>query len=430
MPRPRLPALRVLALPCLLAGAGSASAATPADAAVVSPAPQASTPLDLLATDGARVAATRDRALAGDPQLQPLIDLLVAAADEAAAAPMVSVADKKATPPSGDKNDYVSLSPYWWPNPDTDDGLPYVRRDGEFNPERDDYDVPALDAFGKNTRQLGFAYYFTGEEEYAGAAVARLEHFLLDPETRMNPRMLFAQFVPGVSDGRKYGIIETLRLRWVPDAVLMLQGSEALTPEVLAATREWFGDYALWMNTSEFGVAERDGDNNHATWAKAQIAYYSAFAGDPATARDMAERAVASLPDHVAADGSQPEEIARTRGIDYSEFNLRGFSELAILGQPLGVDLWHHETGDGRSLRMAYDFLLPYVLGEKDWPHRQIKPKKDDRLAESLRRFAIAYDDPTYEAAISSLTLKPETRILLDLLMPLPEGFPLEADSE
>ncbi len=33
-------------------------------------------------------------------------------------------------PPSGDKHDYASMGPYWWPDPNTPDGLPYIRRDG------------------------------------------------------------------------------------------------------------------------------------------------------------------------------------------------------------------------------------------------------------------------------------------------------------
>ena len=338
---------------------------------------------------------------------------------------MRSVADKKDLPPSGDKHDYVSLSPYWWPNPDTPDGLPYIRKDGEFNPERDQYDVSKLDTFGKTVTRLSFAYYYTGDERYAEAAVKRLDHFLLDPETRMRPRMQYGQFIPGVNNGRKYGIIETLRLRWVPDAVEMLAGSEALTPEVLAGVRGWFGDYATWLNTSEFGVAERDGDNNHATWAKAQIANYSAFAGDLDTTREMVEMARERLTDQFEPDGTQPEELARTRALDYSDFNLRGYSDLATLGaDAVDVDLWDYVADDGTSLRKGYDFVLPFITEEKEFPYQQIKKRKHDRYAEMLRRAAIAYNEPAFEAAIETLTITDETRMQLDLMWPLPAVFP------
>ena len=371
-----------------------------------------------------RLVATRARVMAGDPALRASMATLVQLADEAIDSPMRSVAEKKDLPPSGDKNDYVSLSPYWWPNPDTPDGLPYIRKDGVFNPERDQYDVSKLDTFGKTVTRLSFAYYYTGDERYAAAAVKRLEHFLIDPKTRMAPRMLFGQFIPGVENGRKYGIIETLRIRWAPDAVEMLAGSQALTPEVLDGVRGWFGDYATWLNTSDFGVAERDGDNNHATWCKAQIANYSAFAGDLDTTRQMVEMARECLMDQFEPDGTQPEELARTRGLDYSDFNLRGHSDLATLGERVGVDLWDYVAEDGTTLRNGYDFVLPFITEEKEFPYPQIAKRKHDRYAEMLRRAAIAYNEPAFEAAIDTLAFSDETQMQLDLIWPLPEVFP------
>ena len=379
----------------------------------------------ILLADGHRLAEARQRVRDQDPSVQRAYQALIRMADEALEAPMLSVTDKPSVPEGASPNDYVSLSPYWWPNPETDDGLPYVRRDGEINPERDQYDMPVLDMFGQSVRWLGFAYYFSGDERYAEAAVQRIEHFLIDPATRMTPRMKYGQFVPGVSDGRKYGIIETLRLRWVPDAINLLRESPAMSDEVYEGARQWFGDYAQWLNTSELGVAERDGPNNHGTWATAQIAYYAAFAGDQQTVREMA----ALVPDRIEAqfedDGGQPEELARTRAMDYSEFNLRGLTELAVLAQDVGVDLWNTETESGRSIRLGYDFMLPYMLGEEDWPYQQISQPKHDFYAQSLRRCAIAYNDPRFERAIKALDhLGDEGRIYLDLLIPLPRPFP------
>lgn len=356
-------------------------------------------------TDAQRLADVRARAMAGDEDLQPAIAALIELADEAMQLPMLSIADKPAAPPSGNMNDYVSLSPYWWPNPDTDDGLPYVRRDGEINPERDLYDVNKLGDFGKVVVWTGFAYYFTGDERYAEEAVRRIRHFLIDPATRMTPRMLYGQFIPGVNEGRQYGIIETLRLRWVPEAISMLEGSDAMTDEVMAGAKQWFGDYAQWLNTSEFGTAERDGPNNHGTWAEAQIAYFSAFAGDWETVEEMCDRVPARIAYQIEPDGRQPEELERTKALDYSEFNIRALTELAVLGDQVGVDLWSYETADGRGMSTAFDFLLPYLTGQEEWPYEQISPpqKKHDYYVQTLRRASIAYDDPRYEQAIEQL---------------------------
>ncbi|MEQ9461234.1 MAG: alginate lyase family protein [Phycisphaeraceae bacterium] len=378
-------------------------------------------------TDGERLAGTRARVMAGDPSLKPAVDALVALAEEAMTKPMRSVVDKPTVPPSGDKNDYVSLSPYWWPNPDTADGLPYVRRDGEINPERYEYDVDKLGTFGNCVQWLGFAYYYTGDERYAEEAVKRVRHFLLDPETRMNPRMLFGQFVPGRSDGRKYGIIETLRLRWVPDAISLLEGSDAMTAEDLAGAKAWFGAYAKWLNSSEFGVGERDGPNNHGTWCEAQIAYFSLFAGDEATVKEMAERVPARVDQQIEADGRQPHELTRTRALDYSEFNLRGHTELAVLAEKVGVNLWDYEAEDGSSIRAAADFVLPYLTGSKPWPYQQISPPRHDFYAQTLRRLAVGLEDPRFEMeGVRKLdNLSGSGRVYIDLIMPLPADFPV-----
>lgn len=400
---------------CLLTLAGLASGSTAS--------PTLTLP-EVYLTDPARLAAVKARVQADDPTLEPAVTALVRLAENAMELPMVSIAEKPSIPPSGNKNDYVSLSPYWWPNPNTEDGLPYIRRDGEVNPERDLYDVNKLSNFGNAVRWLGFAYYFTGDERYAQEAVERIKHFLIDQETAMTPRMRYAQFIPGVNDGRQYGVIETLRLRWVPDAISVLQGSDAMTADVMAGAKQWFDDYATWLNTSEFGVAERDGVNNHGTWAEAQIAYYSAFAGDWDTVREMAERVPARIALQIEPDGTQPHELKRTLALHYTEFNLRGLTELAVLADRVDVDLWSYTTDDGRSIRGGFAFALPYFAQEEEWPYQQISApqKKHNTWAQSLRRASIAYDDPRFEDVIATLDgLTGPGRVFLDLLISLPE---------
>lgn len=378
-------------------------------------------PPDLFLTDGARLVEVRERFRAGDAGLTPVVEDLRRRADEAMVLPMPSVVDKERIAPSGDPHDYVSLSPYWWPNPDTHDGLPYVRRDGEVNPERDSYDVSKLQDFGNAVRELGFAYFYTGEERYAENAVRRIEHFLLDPDTRMNPRMQYGQFIPGASGGRKYGIIETLRLRWVPEAVTLLRESPAMTDEVFEGTRKWFGDYATWINTSELGIAERDGENNHGTWAEAQIAYFGAFGGHEDLLREMVARFPARIAQQIEPDGTQPEELDRTNALHYSEFNLRGLTELAVLGERIDADLWAFETDDGAGIEAAYTFLLPYLSGERAWPYQQIGSldAKQKNWVQTLRRVANAYDDPRAEAVVDGFDdLRSESLIYLELVVP------------
>ncbi len=351
------------------------------------------------------------------------LQTLIALADDAMSLPVGAVTDKPKAGPSGDKHDYVSLSPYWWPNPDTADGLPYIRKDGQFNPERDNYDVAPLSDMADAVRWLGFAYYFTGNEAYAKNAVERCRVWFVDPETRMTPRVQYGQFIPGVEDeGRHLGIIETVRLRWFPDSFNMLAGSEHMTDDVRDGVKQWFDDFAQWLMDSDFGTAERVYPNNHGTWANAQTATYARFAGRD----DIADEVLATIPGRIAAqiepDGSQPHELERTNALHYSDFNLRAHMDLATLGDAYGVDLWNFKTDDGRSLRAAADFVRPYYANEKPWPHQQINPRKGVHMATAMRVAAQGFDDPRYEAVIPELMklekFTDEGHVWLELIMP------------
>src|SRR5262249_13737010 len=163
---------------------------------------------------------------------------------------------KPKAPPSGDKRDYVSMAPYFWPNPDTKTGLPYVRRDGQVNPERNKYDRPLLGRMSEAVSTLALAYYLTGEERYAEQSGTLLQVWFLDAKTRMNPNLNYAQFIPGVNEGRGIGIIDSVALLPVVDAVGLLEGSRHWTKARQAGMREWFADYLKWLRTSKGGKEE------------------------------------------------------------------------------------------------------------------------------------------------------------------------------
>ena len=79
------------------------------------------------------ISQTREQVRVGDPRFVPALEQLKHDADASLIVGPFSVMHKKLTPPSGDKHDYMSFAPYWWPDPSTPDGLPYIRRDGEHN---------------------------------------------------------------------------------------------------------------------------------------------------------------------------------------------------------------------------------------------------------------------------------------------------------
>ena len=363
-----------------------------------------------------------ERLEAGDERLEAARDALVRAAEAAMLVPVRPITEGKQggrrTAPSGDPRDYVSLSPYWWPDPDTDDGTPYIRHDGEVNPERYEYDTPKLGDMGTAVRTLGMAYAVTGDERYAERALEHIRPWFIDPRTRMNPRVRYAQFVPGVSDGRCVGIIDTNRLRWVPDAMLMLSASPAWTTEDTAETKRWFSEYVDWMLSSELGMEERAAENNHGTWYAAQVAYYASYADRDVVVREI----VSQIPDRIASqiepNGMQPHELERTNALHYCDFNLRAMLDLCRYADGVGYDLASYESEDGRSIKNALLWVMPYMTGEKDWEYQQIKPVKPYMFYQCLRVASRQFGDPRFEAAIAELPPLPDEMAWIDLLLP------------
>jgi len=367
---------------------------------------------------------TSRRLAARDPQLMPALRRLMHEADAAMAAGPFSVTKKTFMPPSGDKHDYMSLSIYWWPNPNTPDGLPYVNRDGERNPEADLYDGPQLSGMAWNVSTLALGWHFTRREHYAERAAFLLRAFFLDPETRMNPNLNFAQGIPGRNPGNFWGIIESVPLALhVVDAIGLLRSSGALSLQDLRGLERWFSQYLGWLRESPAGKQEEAAHNNHGSWYDVQVASLALFLGRREVARkQLQERTTKRIALQIQPDGKQPFELIRTKSFDYSIYNLQAFFAAASLGEKVGVDLWNFSTPDGRSIRKAIDFLIPYAQGKEPWPWQTITGFHGESLAPLLRRAAIAYHDPAYEEALQGLPGSAEERATerYNLLWPAP----------
>ncbi len=348
--------------------------------------------------------AAKRRLDAGDPELAPALAALRAEADAALAVGPFSVIDKEATPPSGDKHDYLSLGTYWWPDPAQPDGRPYIRRDGEVNPEGHTLDNAALRELCAAIETLALAYHFSGHEPYAAHAARLLRAWFLDEATRMNPHLEYAQAIPGVCAGRGIGIIDTAKLVPLIDAVGLLGGAAAWTAADHAGLTAWFRRYLRWLIESAHGRAEAAEHNNHGTWFDVQTALFALFVGEEATARAiLRDNAPSRIASQIEPDGRQPHELVRTRSLSYSTMNLRGFCDLATLGERVGVDLWAFLTADGRGLRQALAWLHKAAVPPATWDYPQITPPDWAALALLLRRAALRYDDPTLSTGAERL---------------------------
>ena len=257
----------------------------------------------------------------------------------------------------------MSISPYWWPNPNRSSGLPYVRRDGEINPERDQTsDRKRLDGMVQTTKTLSLGYFFTGREEYAAQAKKILLAWFSDPATKTNPNLRYAQAIPGRSSGRGAGIIETHNLPELLDAVAMLNRSKNWDPSNRRALQDSFQAYLVWLLESREGQAEARAQNNHGSWYDVQVASYALFIGQNELAKKVLnEFPTKRIAKQIEPDGRQPRELERTQAWNYSLFNLEALFDAASIADKLGMDLWNYETQDKRGIRKALDWLLPFA---------------------------------------------------------------------
>jgi len=339
--------------------------------------------------------AAADSKAAPDPAIAQLRD----DADAALQQPPLSVTEKSMTPPSGDKHDYLSLAPYWWPDPDKPDGLPYIRHDGKTNPEIEKLqDHQNFDKVISKTHTLALAYYIFGDERYAEHAARLLQVWFLDPQRRMNPNLEYAQGIPGINRGRGTGLIETRSLYRLVDAIGLLAGSKSWTAAEQKGLEDWFAKFLDWMQTSQNGRDEAAAKNNHGTYYDVQVVSFALFVGQTAVAKQVLQTAREKrIALQIEADGRQPLELERTKALGYSTMNLAGLFELAQLGDCAGVELWNFQTSDGRSIQKALAYLVPFVSGQQKWPYPQIVRYQVDEFSPLLAVAAVKFKEPRYK---------------------------------
>jgi hypothetical protein len=279
-----------------------------------------------------------------------------------------AITDHIATNSAGGPHDFFSQADYEWPNPSGKTGLPYINHDGRSNPDVFMYHRMAMRTMKDAVAALAAAYAITGDDKYPRKAAEFIRVFFLDPKTRMNPNLQYAQAVLGRSTGEAYGIIDTLHLAELAVAVPFLEKSPAFSLEVDTGLKQWFTDYSHWIMTSKPGIDEMDNANNHSIACFVQLAAFSKYTDDEKVlgmCRDRFEKVL--FPNQMANDGSFPRELKRTKPYGYSIFQADNLSILCVLLSTPTDDLWKFTLHDGRNPRQAVDFIYPYLANKNKW---------------------------------------------------------------
>jgi Alginate lyase len=304
--------------------------------------------LDLVALERPRVVAAADRCLGERP---------------------ITITASTSARSAGGRHDYFSEGDYWWPDPANPAG-PYIQKDGMTNPDNFVDHRHALMRLSVHMPALTAAWQITRERRYAAHAAAHLRAWFLDERTRMNPHLLYAQAIKGRFTGRGIGIIDTLHLVEVVRAITVLERSDALGTADRDGIRAWFDRYLTWMTTHEYGQAERDARNNHGTCWVLQVAEFARYTGRKDLTAFCRERyKTVIVPGQIAADGSFPEELRRTKPYGYSLFNLDAMTAVCQVLSTREDNLWTFALADGRGVGKALSFLVPHIADKRSWKH-------------------------------------------------------------
>lgn len=290
-----------------------------------------------------------------------------------------AVTYKKRVAISGDKHDYLSLAPYWWPDPTKKEGLPWIRKDGIVNPmtRGENVDRSAAYKLFSELKLLSLAFFFSDKSKYASKINQLLKVWFLDKNTRMNPHLKYAQGIPGKNVGRGFGIIEFSGVQHVITALEILQLKAAIPQQDIKELRAWLSEYLIWLQESEFGIFAKTRSNNHGSLYDVQVVSILLFLNQEENAKTILNSVFKQrITPQINADGSQPHELKRTKSLTYSILNLTALVKLAFMGNKVGVNIAEKASIDG-DLQKAFNFLSPYLDKNHLWPYQQIGNYED-----------------------------------------------------
>ncbi|MEO6316579.1 MAG: alginate lyase family protein [Chitinophagaceae bacterium] len=325
---------------------------------------------------------------------------------------------------SGGAHDFFSEGDYWWPNPVSPDS-PYLQRDGMTNPDNFTAHRSVMTRFSRIAGALASAYLLTGNKKYIAHALTHYKAWFIDTATLMHPHLLYAQAIKGRFTGRSIGVIDGIQLMETAQAMLVMQQSKAMDPNILQGTKTWFNNFLQWLSSHRYGIDEMNAVNNHGTCWVMQAAVFARFTGNAAMLEFCRDRFKNNLlPNQMAADGSFPLEMKRTKPYGYAIFNLDAMATICQALSTRADNLWTYRTPDGRTMERGLAFLYPFVQNKKSWP---LKPDvmywNEWPVAQPFLLFgANAFNNPEWFNAWQHLDHAPQSA---EVIRNLPVRHPL-----
>ncbi|MBK6282971.1 MAG: alginate lyase family protein [Draconibacterium sp.] len=312
---------------------------------------------------------------------------------------------------AGNSHDFYSEGDYWWPDPENRDG-PYIQKDGQTNPENFVAHRLAMIRLSQIVAMQTSAYLLTGDKKFIEATQKHLEAWFVNPETRMNPSLLYVQAIKGKVTGRGIGIIDAIHLIEVARSVEILEKNGVLPYETSSKVKDWFSEFVTWLTTHQYGIDEMNAKNNHGTCWVMQVGMFARLVGDKQVLELCRERFKnVLLPNQMAPDGSFPLELKRTKPYGYSLFNLDAFMVTAEILSDKDNNLYAYSSSDGLNLQLGAEFLFQFVKDKSTWTYPpDVMYFEEWPVRQPFLLFAgLAYNKPEYIELWKSLEGYPKT---------------------
>ncbi|KAG9086917.1 hypothetical protein FS749_003284 [Ceratobasidium sp. UAMH 11750] len=333
-------------------------------------------------------------------------DAIVESAQWIAAQGPWTVTSKTILPPSNDTHDYLSWTPYLWPNC-TGVGntteltpqqiwvtCPYYDRDGVFNPDaRLINDTGIFQAMSDSVFFNTMAWVITNDNTYASNAASAIKTWFIDPATAMNPNLNYAQLErgPGKQVGQHTGLLDLKCMTKIVSGVLMMRNGSApaWTSDLDAGLNAWVTKYLVWVTTAELSLQEKAATNNHGSFWYNQLASLQILVGDTASAKKTIQEYFSGIyMNQIAANGDQPLETARPRPYHYRAYNLAAMIVNARLGQYLGLTTWRTPSKANTTIQDACNYAMTFTASQSN------EDGYDSELYPDVAAVGAIYGDP------------------------------------
>ena len=230
-----------------------------------------------------------------------------------------------------------------------------------MNPARFVANQTALNAMCDAVFTLGAASFLLDNAGLRQARRPLIHTWFLNPKTRMNPDLDYAQSVPGVNNGRGAGVVDGRVF------VRAIQGMEFLAQtgdwdaKDQAAVHKWFEEYLHWL-THQQERHRREEERQQSRFVVGRPGgRRGQFRGNkPRRSNGLQFYRDHLLPRQIMPDGSAPREEMRARSLRLSSFNSGGV--LHDLPHRPGARRWTVERARAQRRQHHRRARLPLAL--------------------------------------------------------------------